>query len=97
MFERGTDGGAKLLYGSSDAFAGESPEGIFHYQCGDHAGGCRICQTERYRRDGRRGSDGFAGQSAGGTFGNDEAPAGGAADSLLCIKKDFYYQKCYYH
>ena len=37
---------------------------------------------------GRRGSDGFAGQSAGGTFGNDEASAGGAADSLLCIKKE---------
>ena len=37
---------------------------------------------------GRRGSDGFAGQSAGGTFGNDEAPAGEAADSLLCIKKE---------
>lgn len=37
---------------------------------------------------GRRGSDGFAAQSAGGTFGNDEAPAGGAADSLLCIKKE---------
>ena len=34
------------------------------------------------------GEDGFAGQSAWGTFGNDETPAGGAADSLLCIKKE---------